>query len=118
MEKKGLSEDWLAVIIGLLVFVLSLGVFIGWDLLGWGIKTNVWINISKALEPFSKAWAGVGGVGALVLTYLFLLIVMTIGSAALGAKPGKFAAAFTVVFAISYACWLAGSYANIAATPD
>ena len=118
MEKKGLSEDWLAVIIGLLVFVLSLGVFIGWDLLGWGIKTNVWINIAKALEPFSKAWAGVGGVGALVLTYLFLLIVMTIGSAALGAKPGKFAAAFTVVFCISYACWLAGSYANIAATPD
>ncbi|MGO9122689.1 MAG: putative sulfate exporter family transporter [Desulfomonilaceae bacterium] len=118
MEKKGLSEDWLSVIIGLFIFVLSLGVFVGWDLLGWGIKTNVWISASKALEAFSKPWAGVGGIGALILTYLFLLIIMTIGSVALKANTGRFILGFTVVFWISYACWFLGSYANIAATPD
>jgi uncharacterized membrane protein YadS len=118
MEKKGLSEDWLSVIIGLFVFVLALGVFIGWDLLGWGIKTNVWIDASKALQPISKAWAGVGGVGALILTYIFFLVVMTIGSMALKANTGKFIVAFTVVFWISYACWFLGGFANIAATPN
>jgi uncharacterized membrane protein YadS len=118
MEKKGLSEDWLSVIIGLFVFVLSLGIFVGWDLLGWGIKTNVWVDASKALEAFSKPWAGVGGIGALVLTYLFMVIIMTIGSLALGVKTGRFIVAFTVVFFISYLCWFLGSYANIAATPD
>jgi uncharacterized membrane protein YadS len=118
MEKKGLSEDWLAVITGLFIFVLSLGVFWGADLLGWGIKTNVWVDPSKALEAFSKPWAGVGGIGALILTYLFMLIVMTVGSIALKANTTRFIIGFTIVFWISYACWFLGSYANIAATPD
>ncbi len=118
MEKKGLSEDWLSVIIGLFVFVLSLGIFVGWDILGWGINTKVWIEASKALEPISKAWAGVGGGGALILTYIFFLVVMTIGSMTLKANTGKFIVAFTAVFWISYACWFIGGYANIAATPD
>jgi len=33
--ERGISEDWLAVGIGLLVFVLSLGLLFGADLLGW-----------------------------------------------------------------------------------
>ena len=33
-------------------------------------------------------------------------------------KIGEFVRGFTVVFWISYLCWILGSYANIAATPD
>ncbi len=116
--KKGLSEDWLAVIIGFFIFALSLGVFVGADLLGWGIKTNVWNDLSKALEPFSKTYAGIGGIGALIVTYVFLLVVMTVGAVALKANIGRFIIGFTLVFWICYLCWLLGSYANIAATPD
>ncbi len=115
---KGASEDWLSVWIGLSIFVLSLGVFVGADLLGWGITTTVWTDLGKALAPVSKAYAGLGGIGSLVATYLFLLVVMTIGAAALKADIGKFVTGFTFVFWASYVCWIVGSWAYLAATAD
>ena len=115
---KGASEDWLSVWIGLLIFVLSLGVFVGADLLGWGITTAVWTDLGKALAPVSKAYAGLGGIGSLVATYLFLLVVMTIGAAALEADLGRFVPGFTFVFGASYLCWIIGSWAYLAATAD
>ncbi len=115
---KGASEDWLSVWIGLSIFVLSLGVFVGADLLGWGITTTVWTDLGKALAPVSKAYAGLGGIGSLVATYLFLLVVMTIGAATLEADIGKFVTGFTFVFGASYLCWIIGSWAYLAATAD
>lgn len=119
-DKKGISEDWLAVWIGLFIFILSLGVFVGVDLLGFGITTGIWTDVSKALKPVAKSFAGLGGIGSLLATYVFLLVVMTIGAAALRAKTGKFIVSFTLVFFISYVCWIIGSWANIAVTtaPD
>jgi len=115
---RGVSEDWLSVWIGLFIFVLSLGVLVGADVLGWGVATAVWTDLGKALVPVSKAYAGLGGIGALVLTYLFLLVVMTIGATALRASVGKFVAGFTFVFWASYICWIVGSWAYLAATAD
>jgi len=65
---KGISEDWLSVWIGLLVFVLALGMLAGTDILGWVVTTGVWTDPSKALNPVSKAYAALGGVGALIAT--------------------------------------------------
>jgi uncharacterized membrane protein YadS len=117
-KTKGISEDWLAVWIGLFIFVVSLGAFVGTDVLKWGVTTGVWTDITKALKPISATW--LGGFGSLVLTYVVLLVVMTVGAAALKADIKKFAIGFTVVFWISYVCWILGSYANIAVTtaPD
>jgi uncharacterized membrane protein YadS len=115
-KRKAISEDWMAVWIGLLVFVLSLGTFAGKDILGWGVTTGIWTDPSKALKPVSAAYAGLGGVGSLLVTYLALLLVMTAGAVALRASVAKFALGFTVVFWISYACWIAGSWAPIAVT--
>jgi uncharacterized membrane protein YadS len=111
---RGLSEDWLSVWIGLLVFVLALGALAGTDLLGWVVATTVWNDASKALSPLSKAYAGLGGIGALLVTYLALLAVMSAGAAALKADLKRFALGFTAVFWISYLAWIAGSYANFA----
>ncbi|HVS25718.1 MAG TPA: putative sulfate exporter family transporter [Burkholderiales bacterium] len=113
---QGISEDWLSVWIGLLVFVLALGVLVGADTLGWVVTTGVWTDISKALAPVSKTYTSVGGLGALVATYLSLLVVLTLGAAALKADIKRFALGFTAVFWISYLCWIAGSYANFAVT--
>jgi len=110
------TEDWLAVVIGLLIFVLSLGVLGGADILGWVVTTSVWTDISKALAPAAKAYAGLGGVGALIVTYVALLVLMTAGATALRADVARFALAFTVVFALSYVCWIIGSQANLAVT--
>jgi uncharacterized membrane protein YadS len=119
-KAKGISEDWLAVWIGLFIFVLSLGTFAGMDILGWGVTTGVWTDLSKALKPVSAAYAGLGGAGALIVTYVVLLVIMTVGAVALKADIKKFMLSFTVVFWISYICWMIGSWAHIAVTtpPD
>jgi uncharacterized membrane protein YadS len=116
--KKGISEDWLSLWMGLFVFVLGLGLFVGLDILGWGIKTNVWIDITKSITPISGSLKGMPGITSLFLTYIFMLVITQVGAIAMGANVGRFMVAFTLVFWIGYACWLAGHFAYIAATPD
>jgi uncharacterized membrane protein YadS len=61
-EKKGLiSEDWLSLILGLIVFILSLGVFQNMDILGWGVTTKMWIDPGKATGVVSKAYEPLKG---------------------------------------------------------
>jgi hypothetical protein len=98
MNSHGVSEDVLSLIIGLVIFVLALGLLVGVDILGWVITTGVWTDLGKALAPISKAHAGLGGVGALVATYVGLLVLMTAGAAALRTDVKRFALAFTAVF--------------------
>jgi uncharacterized membrane protein YadS len=117
-EKKGISEDWLSLWMGLFVFVLGLGLFVGLDILGWGIKTNVWIDITKSINPISGSLKAMPGITSLFLTYLFMLAITQVGAIAMGANLGRFMVGFTLVFWIGYACWLAGHFAYIAATPD
>jgi hypothetical protein len=161
-KKKGISEDWLALWLGLSIFIISLFTFSGTDLLGWGINTSVWMDPAKAMSPVSKTYQtvkgditkidgqkltlkkadgkeeiltvkestaslkvgdkyekkGLSGAASLILTYIAMLAVMSIGAALLGTDVKKFAVGFTVVFFISYACWFAGHYAYIAATKD
>jgi uncharacterized membrane protein YadS len=115
------SEDWLAVCLGLLVFLLSLGLLAGKDILGWAVTTSVWTKPAVALVPVSKAYAklpGHPGLFSLIATYVFLLVILLVGAKALNANLRRFAAGFTAVFILSYACWFLGSWAYIAATPD
>lgn len=111
---QGISEDWLSVWIGLLIFVLALGVLAGADILGWVVSTQVWTDLSKALGTTSKAYSGLGGLGALIATYVALLVVMTAGAAALKANIARFVLGFTAVFWLAYICWIIGSWANFA----
>jgi uncharacterized membrane protein YadS len=158
VKKQGISEDWLSLWLGLCIFVLSLFAFSGANILGWGISTKTWTDVSKAMSPVSKDYVavkgevtkidgqkvtlkktdgkeetitvkdttelkagdtyekkGVSGFTSLLLTYLFMLAVMTVGAVALRANIGKFIIGFTLAFWISYACWLIGHYAYIAA---
>lgn len=115
-KKGGMSEDWLAVWIGLFIFALSMGAFAGWDILGWGVTTAIWTDLSKALGTVSPAYKGLGGPGALIVTYVALTAIMTAGAIALKADIKKFIIGFTVVFWISYICWIIGSWAPIAVT--
>jgi uncharacterized membrane protein YadS len=113
---RRISEDWLALWLGLFIFVLSLGVFGGIDVLGWGIKTNVWIDVGKALAPFSSTYAKMPPIASLLATYVFMAVVMGVCALLLGADMKKFLVGFTLVFWISYGCWLLGNNAYVAAT--
>ena len=115
-EKKGISEDWLSLWLGFFIVVLGLALFLGLDLLGWGVKTSVWTDITKAISPISGAYKGMPGLISLLLTYVFMMVVMGVGAIALKANFGKFMLGFTLVFWIGYGCWLLGNFAYIAST--
>src|SRR5262249_772758 len=110
-----ISEDWLSLIIGLFIFVLALAGIANVDLLGWVVTTSVWNDASKALGTASKSYSSLGGLGALVATYVALLVVLSATAVALKSDLKKFALAFTAVFWIAYASWIAGNFANFAA---
>src|SRR5208282_911592 len=104
--------------IGLFVFILSLGWLFGKDILGWAVTTSVWTTPAKALATASKSYANLPGLVSLAATYVFMLALLSVGARALRVSVKRFAAGFTVVFALSYLCWFLGSWAYIAATPD
>lgn len=114
--KKGISEDWLSLWLGFFIFVVGLGLFVGLDLFGWGVKTNVWTDITKAISPVSGTFKGMPGLISLLLTYVFMMVIMGVGAIALKANLGKFMLGFTLVFWIGYGCWLMGHFAYIAST--
>ena len=110
-----LSEDLVAVGLGLGVFLLALGSLAGADALGWLATTSVWTDPSTALAPVSKAYASLGGAGALLVTYLVLTAVLSAGAYLLGDDVRRFAFAFTGLFAIAYTSWFIGSWTHLAA---
>ena len=112
------DEDWWAAWLGLFIFALGLGPLFGVDLLGWAAKSGVWINLSDAFKPVSEAYSGMSGFASLFLTFVFCLVITTVGAAVMGANVGKYAAGFTVIFWITMACLALGNIAYIGATPD
>jgi uncharacterized membrane protein YadS len=110
-----LNEDWLAFGIGVVVFALALASAFGTDLLGWVVNTSVWTSPAQALGTVSKAYAALGGAGALVITYLVLLAVLSASAIALKSDVRRFAVGFTAVFWIAYVSWIVGSNAYLAA---
>jgi uncharacterized membrane protein YadS len=118
VKRSFLSEDWLSLWLGLFVFVLSLGIFINIDILGWGIKTSVWTDIFKSTSTVSKTYSGIPGAVSILLTFISLLLIIGIGLKTLNVDFKKFILPFTIIFFISYFCWLLGHYAYIAATSN
>jgi len=110
-----INEDWLSVLIGLLVFGLALVSLGNVDLLGWAATTKVWTDPSHALAPFAPSYGALSGLAALFATYLALLLVLSAAAAALKADVRRFALTFSVTFWLAYASWILGSYAHLAA---
>jgi uncharacterized membrane protein YadS len=112
------SEDALAVWSGFLVVLLALPTAAGVDLLGWLAAPQIWLEVGKAAQPVSKAYSQLNGSLSLVLTYAVFAILLGLGAGLQGITLRRFLPAFSIVFWISVACWLAGHYAYIALTPD
>ncbi len=112
------SEDWWAVWLGLFIFLLGLGPIYGKDLLGWVVTNNVWVEISKSIKPVSSGYSSLSGLASMILTYIFMLVLTSIGVMAMGKNIKSYAIAFTLIFWIVMACMILGNNAYIAATPD
>lgn len=117
-NRRWLTEDKLALIMGLFLFSLAALNFAGVDALGWAVKTKTWVTADGIFAPVTKNYAGLNGFVSLGLTFLFITTFLSIGVKFLGGDVPKFVASFAMVFAISVACYAVGHYAMIAATPD
>ncbi|MCS7020304.1 MAG: YeiH family protein [Gemmataceae bacterium] len=112
------SEDGWALAIGTGLFVLSLGIMAGFDTLGWAVATQVWTDPRASLKPVSPAYGFLKGGGALLVTFVATITVLTTAVAVMGESVRRFIGSFTSVFIISFCCWWFGHWAYIAATPD
>ncbi|MFI5378728.1 MAG: putative sulfate exporter family transporter [Tepidisphaerales bacterium] len=115
-RKPRISEDWLSLWTGLAVVLLSMGVFLGADLLGFGAKVGTWTELPKAITPAAASFTWMPAWLAVVSTYLFMGVLVGAGNCLLGGNLKRFVGAFTGVFAISFACWVLGNHAHVAAT--
>jgi len=115
-RRPKINEDWLSFWLGFAVFLLSLGVFLGTDLLGFAAKVGTWTDLSKAIVPVASSFKWMPAWLSVFSTYLFMGLVVGVGNWLLGGSLKKFSVAFTLVFGISFACWVLGNHANVAAT--
>ena len=118
MRRLFATEDWWAVWLGLLLVALAMPVTAGFDALGWVVKTNVGSRPARPWSHSPRPMRMCRGSLSLALTFLFLLALVSVGAYAQGFNLKRFIPAFSVVFGISFLCWLLGHYAYIAQTPD
>jgi hypothetical protein len=71
VSKGSLTEDWLAIAVGVLVFALSLSGLGGIDLLGWAVTTSVYTDVATALAPVAKSLFGFVIWVGLLISWLF-----------------------------------------------
>jgi len=116
-SKGAFTEDKIALLIGSLIFLLALFKMADIDLLGWVVKTGMWVdNPLKAWSPAAKS-LGLAGWQAALITWVALTAVLSFGIKLLGGNVGKFAVSFTVIFVIAFLCYTLGANAYIAAAP-
>jgi uncharacterized membrane protein YadS len=111
------SEDVLAVILGILIIGLSLAALAGANLIGWSVSVKEWADLSKALAPTSSPIPNLTGLGAFAITFVFLVVTLSLGAMFLGVKPVRFAVPFALLFVLAFACWVAGHNYHIASNP-
>ncbi|HBT96864.1 MAG TPA: putative sulfate exporter family transporter [Desulfobulbaceae bacterium] len=116
-NKGAFTEDKVALLIGSFIFLLALFRMADIDLLGWVVRTGMWVdNPFDAWKPAAKS-IGLAGWQSALVTWLALTAVLSFGVKLMNGNVGKFAVSFTVVFFIAFICYMLGANAYIAADP-
>jgi hypothetical protein len=69
-------EDWPIHRVTLFLSALTLGLFIGIDILDRGFKIDVSSNIPSSSIAISNLFIGMSGIDPLMLTYVFVLMIV------------------------------------------
>ena len=112
------NENKVALSTGAFLFVIAMLNMVGVDLLGWVVKSNTWLAIGDMFSVTGKGYEALNGVGSMLVTYVILGAILSVGARALGDNVAKFIKGFTLIFFIAYICYGLGSFAYIALTPD
>ncbi|MCF8109741.1 MAG: YeiH family protein [Desulfohalobiaceae bacterium] len=110
------SEDWWAVWLGLTFFFLGfLSIFGGIDLVGWVAYPSKWVDISKSVGALGGTYKGLGGIGAILVTYAIFSIATCIGAYFQKLNMRRFFWGWTIIFFLTYLVWIVGHHAFFAA---
>ncbi len=115
------SEDWWAVWVGLIMFGAGLFTIWGVDLVGWMAKTKTWEwtdfwsdpSWSKLLKP--SAYKGMHPFLSLLTTYVVFTVLVTVGAYFQKLNVARFFWGWTLIFLITWACWMIGHEAHFKA---
>lgn len=111
------KEDWWALWLGLLIFILGFGPFAQTSILGWAFKGRIWLDPAKAVTSANPSYQWLGW-WSVLMTYLFLLVVLSVGVAAMKYNLKSFFVGFSVIYWITAIVWMLGFYAYSAVTAD
>lgn len=113
-SKTVFNEDKVALLIGAVIFLMALFRIADIDLLGWVVKTGMWVgDPMKAWGPSTKGL--MSGYAAVISSFVFITAALAVGIKLMGGNVVRFIKSFTVIFFIAFACYTAGANAYIAA---
>jgi uncharacterized membrane protein YadS len=111
------TEDWWAVWLGLGLYAASLLALAGLDLVGWMARPRGWewtdvvsaFAWSKLLAASGPAYAAWHPLAAWLTTYAVFGVLLCIGARCLKLDVVRFALGWSVLFALTWACWIVGN---------
>jgi uncharacterized membrane protein YadS len=117
------TEDWWAVWLGLIMFIAGLMTIWGIDLLGWMTKIKTWelsnllgdFSWVKLLKPASKSYSELHPLLSFFVTYVVFAVLVGIGAYFQKLNLKRFFAGFTILFFITWLCWIIGHEAHFKA---
>ena len=117
------TEDWWAVWLGLLMFFAGLLTIWGFDAVGWMAKTKTWewtnlisdFSWSKLLKPSTKTYSELHPLASLFITYVVFTVATCVGAYFQKLNVKKFFLGFTIIFFITWLCWVVGHEAHFKA---
>jgi len=112
------QEDWWSVWLGLSFFFLGLLSITGVDLVGWVAYPSKWggtFGIYDSVKPLGSAYQGLGPLGSILVTYIAFTVATCTGAAFMRWNVKRFLAGWTIIFAMTYAIWIIGHHAFLAA---
>lgn len=109
------QEDWWSVWLGLFFFALGLMSILGVDLVGWIAYPKTWVDFSNSAKVLGAAYQPIGPIWGLIITYLAFTIATCIGAYFQKLDVKRFFVGWTFIFVMTYAIWILGHHAYIAA---
>ncbi len=111
------TEDWWAVWIGLGVYAASLLSLAGIDLVGWMARPRAWewtdvtgtFAWSQFFAPAGAEYAGWHALASFFTTYAAFTALFAVGARFLQLDVRRFVLAFTALFLVTWAAWIAGN---------
>jgi len=117
------TEDWWSAWLGLFFFGMGLLTIWGLDIVGWIAKPKTWefthlmqdFSWSKLLKTASKNYHQLHPLLSLLLTYVIIGGLMSIGAYFQKLNVKKFIKGFTVIFILTWLAWIIGHEAHLSA---